>query len=368
MTSRSVLWIFALLLVGIHGLEVEEEEEDSFSPLIPEQSCLFAGYNGELTCTCASNSNDVSLDIPFSSYTSRFIIQRVLIKQCNRIKVSLDLRGLQAGGFPVIFKSIRSVDVEELIFDPSYNNRQELRLEFDNVESFRLNGLDVNETLRLTASNVKDAHIVGSYFKHIPPQGFVIKSAKDLLVKDSFFRYVEPRSILVEDAKSVLVMGNQMPINALQVVQAVDGSHLMISCNRLLEQPVSPECSKTTMTSTTTTSTTTTTFIPPIPVSKEFTPSSSSSAGPASIERRVGVTPEVVGGIIAGLLVIIFVLVILICLLKRKKEATPEAAASPFIQREGFREFGSRGLRDQNRGSPFVARETRMWNSSRVYH
>ncbi len=41
-----------------------------------------------------------------------------------------------------------------------------------------------------------------------------------------------------------------------QVILAKDGSHLFISCNRLLGSPVSPECVTTTTTTTTTTSTT----------------------------------------------------------------------------------------------------------------
>ena len=42
----------------------------------------------------------------------------------------------------------------------------------------------------------------------------------------------------------------------VQVILARDGSHLFISCNRLLGLPVSPECVTTTTTSTTTTPTT----------------------------------------------------------------------------------------------------------------
>jgi hypothetical protein len=76
---------------------------------------------------------------------------------------------------------------------------------------------------------------------------------------------------LVEKTKEVYVSFNEMTINALEVVYATDGSHLFISCNRILNRPISPECSKvtttiptTTTTETTTTSSTTTSPVPAV--------------------------------------------------------------------------------------------------------
>ena len=75
---------------------------------------------------------------------------------------------------------------------------------------------------------------------------------------------------MVEKTKEVYVSFNEMTINALEVVYATDGSHLFISCNRILNRPITPECSKvtttipTTTTTTTTTSTTTTSPAPPV--------------------------------------------------------------------------------------------------------
>jgi hypothetical protein len=80
----------------------------------------------------------------------------------------------------------------------------------------------------------------------------------------------------VDKTKNVEVVNNEFSINAIkvgksitfsynypfkyarfvQVILAKDGSHLFISCNRLLGLPVSPECVTTTTTSTTTTPTT----------------------------------------------------------------------------------------------------------------
>ena len=58
---------------------------------------------------------------------------------------------------------------------------------------------------------------------------------------------------MVDKTREVLVSYNQMTVNALEIVVAKDGSKLSIFCNRLLNQPISPECIRTTTTTTTTT-------------------------------------------------------------------------------------------------------------------
>jgi hypothetical protein len=42
--------------------------------------------------------------------------------------------------------------------------------------------------------------------------------------------------VVVEKTKEVYVSFNEMTINALEVVYATDGSHLFISCNRILNR------------------------------------------------------------------------------------------------------------------------------------
>ncbi|XP_040580814.1 uncharacterized protein [Lepeophtheirus salmonis] len=329
------IYLLLTLLHGSQGATNGTEELDSFSQLIPQRSCSYSSYNGHLTCACDSIEMNVTLNIQFINYTRDSNVKKVIIKQCNRLHISLDFRKLQAGSFPIIFKSIRRVEIQNIIFDPMYKNRQELELDFNNIETFEFNGIFVNETIKINATNIKDAHFIKSHFEHIPTHGFTIKNAKDLLVKDSYFRHVEPRFILVEDTKSVLVMGNQMPINAVQVVQAADGSHLMISCNRLLHEPVSPECTKTTMatttvsvTTTTSTSTTTEPLVPVLSSGSETVSHSSTSPG----DTREGVTPEIVGGVIAGLLIIIILLIILICVLKKKKRGISKTGSSALVE------------------------------------
>ena len=75
--------------------------------------------------------------------------------------------------------------------------------------------------------------------------------------RQSTFLRLSPHSVVVDKTKKVTVVKNVMSVNAIEAVYAKDGSHLMISCNRLVGQPVSPECTWTTPTSTTTTTTTT---------------------------------------------------------------------------------------------------------------
>ena len=80
--------------------------------------------------------------------------------------------------------------------------------------------------------------------------------------RQSTFLRLSPQSVVVDKTQKVIVEKNVMPVNAFEAVYAKDGSHLMISCNRLIGRPISPECSWTTPSTTTTTTTTTT---PPLP-------------------------------------------------------------------------------------------------------
>jgi hypothetical protein len=43
------------------------------------------------------------------------------------------------------------------VFEPQYQNRQELELNFNNVQMLNLEGLNIANTLKLKAVNVKEA-------------------------------------------------------------------------------------------------------------------------------------------------------------------------------------------------------------------
>merc|ERR1719189_365909 len=92
---------------------------------------------------------------------------------------------------------------------------------------------------------------MNSTFTHIPTKGMIISQAKLLDIQDSTFMRVSRQSIIVEKTKKVSVVNNEMTTDALKVVYAKDGSHLLISCNRRLRKPPSPECTWTTSTTTT---------------------------------------------------------------------------------------------------------------------
>ena len=76
------------------------------------------------------------------------------------------------------------------------------------------------------------------------------------LFRQSTFLRLSPQSVVVDKTQKVIVEKNVMPVNAFEAVYAKDGSHLMISCNRLIGRPISPECTWTTPSTTTTTPTT----------------------------------------------------------------------------------------------------------------
>lgn len=118
-----------------------------------------------------------------------------------------------------------------------------------------------------------------------------------------------------------------MTINALEVVYATDGSHLFISCNRILNRPISPECSKptippsTTTTTTTSTTTTTTSMLPPI--HKMGSDGALGAGYPSGVESKGhgSISGELVGGIIVGVIIIVGMVLLFLFMQRRSQES-----------------------------------------------
>ena len=113
----------------------------------------------------------------------------------------------------------------------------------------------------------------------------------------------------------VSVVNNEMTTDALKVVYAKDGSHLLISCNRLLGKPPTPECTWTTSTSTTTTTTTTTTSTTTTTTQKE----SSTVAYVVNNDDQDSFLGEIIGGVVSGILAIIALILLILFLKQRQK-------------------------------------------------
>ena len=296
------------------------ERKDRLVKLIMQQSCWYQEYNKRLTCKCDSTDTQAKLYLRMKYYVFKRgnEIRSVHLEQCKALLVELDLRDVDATNFPIHFRAITKVEVERIAFEPKYSDRQELQLVFNNVEQVLFQNLFVEDTLKLKATNVKEINLIGSTFAHIPRRGFDISRARILDIRDSSFLRISPQSVIVEKTTKVVVLKNEMAINALVAVQAKDGSYLMISCNRLLDQPVSPECSKTTTTTTTTTTT-------PIPFlinqgnlrENSGTNEGGQQNGGGGLESFL---PELIGGVVAGIVVITALILLFICVMKRGRK------------------------------------------------
>ena len=311
-------------------------ERPDLVQMIPQQSCYFQSYNNRLTCKCNSTDTSALLDLKMKYYVfdAGNEIRSVHLSYCKEIIIILDLKEVDATDFPFHFKAVRKVTFKEINFEPKYSDRQELQLAFDNVEILQFKKIFVEDTLKIRANNVKEARFINSVFAHIPKEGFQISNAKVLDIRDSTFLNVQPMSIVVEKTKEVTVLKNEMTINALEAVFAKDGSHLMISCNRLTGQPVSPECSKTT-----TTTTTTTTQAPPPFLINQGNLREDSRQDESGRSRLEDYLPELIGGAIAGVVIITISILLFICAIRKKRKTREEgdylqAAPIPSPQKE----------------------------------
>ena len=164
-------------------------------------------------------------------------------------------------------------------------------------------------------------------FAHIPVNGFEISRARLVEIRDSLFSRVSPRSVIVEKSEKVNVAYNQMNINAFEAVYATDGSHLHISCNRILRRPISPDCSRTSTTTSTTTTTTTTTPLPPPIVRNMDYDGPLGSKGRREEDTTGGISGEMIGGIVVGILVVVAVILLFILVSRRRQQDKPLDAA-----------------------------------------
>ena len=297
-------------------------DKSNLVTLIMQQSCYFQSYNNRLTCNCNSSDTSAYLHLKLKYYISDTgnEIRAVHVQHCKQLLVTLDLRRVDATDVPIHFRFIGKVEVEKIMFEPAYSDRQELELVFNNVQQLMFKKVFVEDTLRLRALNVKEVHFIKSTFAHIPRRGFEVSRAMILNIKESSFMRVSAQSIVVEKTNQVNIYKNEMSMNALDVVYAKDGSHLMISCNRLMYKPVSPECSKTTTTTTTTTTTPTTAH--PYYVNQG---NLREGSRPGPDQKDENILPELIAGIIAGVLFLILIIFIFVCLIMRRKHKTKRA-------------------------------------------
>merc|ERR1719412_321622 len=152
-----------------------------------------------------------SVDFKLGQFVSqsRNDIREVYFQNCHELDVIIDLRDIDATLVPIHFRKINRVDIKNISFEPRYSDRQELELDFYNVDQLIFNELTVQDTLKIRATNVKEAKITNSRFAHIPVRGFIISRAKRVEIRDSYFSRISRKSIVVDDTKEVLVYNNQ---------------------------------------------------------------------------------------------------------------------------------------------------------------
>ena len=168
-----------------------------------------------------------------------------------------------------------------------------------------------------------------STFSHLPPNSVTIERTSKVSIKDCIFLRLSSGSVKIKKTKQVEVINNELSINAIKAISASEGSHLFISCNRLLGDPIAPECLPTTTTTNTTTTMATmeTTFL------------TSSSALLSRLDSNEGkddssdlVAVETLVGVVTGALVVLTILIIVIVVLVwRRNHFIPSHRSEDYI-------------------------------------
>ena len=126
-------------------------------PIVPQTSCFYENYKRTFTCECPNMEDVFSLDFKLGQHLleSGKEIRGVHFRHCNELDVRLNLREIDATNYPINFRSINLVNIKGISFEPRYSDRQELILNFYNVDKLFLNELTVRGKVLISSSNIK---------------------------------------------------------------------------------------------------------------------------------------------------------------------------------------------------------------------
>ena len=144
-------------------------ERRRLSDLLPQESCYNQRYNQRLTCKCAKMDSAVRLNLRMNHYVFNQgnEIKSVHLEHCPELHVTLDLTQVDATNFPVHFKAVGKVNIEQIVLEPRYSDTQELEIVLENVDVLNVRDIIIEDTLKLRANNVKEMHFVNSTFPQI---------------------------------------------------------------------------------------------------------------------------------------------------------------------------------------------------------
>ena len=139
------------------GGALENRLYDRYSqPIVPQTSCFYENYKRTFTCECPNMEDVFSLDFRLGQHLleSGKEIRGVHFRHCNELDVRLNLREIDATNYPINFRSINLVNIKGISFEPRYSDRQELILNFYNVDKLFLNELTVRGKVLISSSNI----------------------------------------------------------------------------------------------------------------------------------------------------------------------------------------------------------------------
>ena len=111
----------------------------------PNSNCFYEPYKRSFTCSCPENGMISSVDFKLGQYVSqsRNDIREVYFQHCHELDVNIDLKNIDATLVPIHFRKINRVVIKNIAFEPRYSDRQELELDFYNVDQLIFNELTV---------------------------------------------------------------------------------------------------------------------------------------------------------------------------------------------------------------------------------
>jgi len=214
-------------------------------PTSHHTTCTLGPLTTSIVCRCSKEDVDgdrttinIDKDIIGNKVTS------LTFESCPSLAISLDLLNVETTDLTIQIKNSGIVNIVDIEFDPSLQGQQMLNIQLHNLENFHMQGLQIDDALMISSSNVQEIFLYKNKFSSLQPPGLVIEKTKKLSIIECVFSNIAPGAIDINTVEEVKIVNSQFSIKTVEAIETRNCPNLYISCNRFIEEPINVECAK----------------------------------------------------------------------------------------------------------------------------
>lgn len=217
----------------------------SVSPLSQHNSCSYRADTNTVQCKCRGEDgvDMITMDKDLLLNKDQQKVEHVMIDSCPSVLLSLDLNSHKITNITLKITNCGNVKIVNIKYDPIFSGQQVVNIELENLDTFTLQQLEIDDALMISLKNVGSVLIYKTIFSQLSSHGMTMENTGKVSIIDSVFNNTASGSIIVDTANEVEIVNNQFSIDTLEVLKMMESQHLYISCNRLIGEAINVECS-----------------------------------------------------------------------------------------------------------------------------